>query len=180
MAEHPSKHGLKTEERGLLCCPSAEDWKEGNTIMDWCAWEPHSSSEGREMNSRTHWVCSICSICDAFLWLHVSVSGFGQCPVSSWTSRAVERMKQLQECLRTGLYVWCGRWEKASRSPNRFLWQTSRIFCTYSLLLVAFCCRSTIKRKPVWRHWDQQPLSGEEMCLDLPSIPHLFCTWDSH
>lgn len=148
--------------------------------MDHCAWEPHSSSEDKEMSWRTCSVFSICSFCDMFLWLHTSVSRFGHCPVSSWTSRAMERMKQLQECLRTGLYVWCGRWEKASRSPNRFLWQTSRIFCTYSLLFVAFCCRSTIEGKPLWRHWDQQPLLGEEMRPDLPSIPHLFSAWDSH
>lgn len=89
-------------------------------------------------------------------------------------------MKQLQECLRTGLYVWCGRWEKTSRSLNGFLWQTSEIFCTQNLLLLALCCRSTIKGKPLWRHRDQQPLFGEEMCPDLPSISHLFCPWDSH
>ena len=36
------------------------------------------------MNLRTRCIFSICSICDTFLWLHVS--GFGHCPASSWTS----------------------------------------------------------------------------------------------
>lgn len=118
-----------------------------------------------------------------YLWCFygcICLSGFGHCPASSWTFRAMERVKQLQECLRTGLYVWCGRWEKTSRSLNGFLWQASEIFCTQNLLLLAFCCRSTIKGKPLWRHRDQQPLFGEEMCPDLPSISHLFCPWDSH
>lgn len=88
------------------------------------------------MNLRVCRVFSICSICDMFLWLHLSVSGFGHCPASSWTSRAMERMKQLQECLRTGLYVWCGRWEKIRRSLNGFLWQTSEIF--YNLRIFCF------------------------------------------
>lgn len=39
------------------------------------------------MNLRACRVFSICSICDMFLWLHLSVSGFGHCPAGSWTSK---------------------------------------------------------------------------------------------
>lgn len=40
---------------------------------------------------RARRVFSICSICAMFLWLHLSVSEFGDCPASSWTSGAMER-----------------------------------------------------------------------------------------
>lgn len=139
--------------------------------MDWCAWEPHSSSEDREMNLRTHWVFSICSICYKFLWLHMSASGFGHCPASSWTSRAMERMKQLQECLRTGLYVWCGRWEKASRSPNRFLWKPQGFSALTVSCLWLFAADPPSKENPYEDIETNSRCLGKKCVLTFPASP---------